>query len=210
MSVTPVRNFTRLAAAIVAAAVVIGTAIFASPYLGMATRQTVTETETSTTTATLTPSAEIEPNGSLLLSKTVSPWVYDVLVNSTSASVGGALLVFGDLTYSGLANVTIDEADPLNGLEVFNSTGGLVWEYTPSSINFDATITPGETLGGPICIPVTTTPPAPSGQNHDCQFAFRQPVPGLYSIEVAPIFYSVPSHQDLGDNLQITANFTIF
>lgn len=212
MSLSPARNLTRLAAAIVVAAVIIGAAFIASSYLGTATTQTATKTEIETTTTTLTPGAEIEPNGSLLLSKTMGPWVYDVSVNSTSVSVGGALLAFGDLTYRGQSNVTIDEVEPLNGgLAVFNSTGGLVWEYTPSEINFDATITPGESLGGSICIPITVTS-APSVQSSTCSLSFLTQawVPGVYSMEVAPGFYSVPSHQDLGDNLQITANFTIF
>ena len=209
MSPTPAHNPILLAAAILVAAVVIGAAIVASSYLVTASRQTVTETVT--TTSTLTPSGEIEANGSLLLSKTYGPWSYSVLVNSTSVGEGGALIVFGDLTYRGQANITIDEADPMDALGVFNSTGGRVWEYTPLGINFDATITPGESLGSPICVPITAAPLTSSEQNQGCEFAFRQqPVPGVYSMEAEPTFYSVPGHQDIGDSLLVTANFTVF
>ena len=208
MSAAPARDFTRLAAAILVAALVIGVGIVASVYLAKAPRQTVTMTETTTTT--LTPGAEIEPNGSVFLSKTWGPWSYDVLVNSTSVSVGGALLVSGTLTYHGKVNITIAEVEPTNGLSVYNSTGGMVWEYTPGEINFEGTITPGETLGFPICIPITTTPPAPSAQNHDCSFPFKQPVPGVYSMEVGPQFFSSQGHQNLGSDLQITSNFTVY
>jgi hypothetical protein len=125
--------------------------------------------------------------------------------------VGGALLVSGELTYHGQANTTIDEVEPINGLSVFNSAGGLVWAYTPGEMNFEATITPGETLGSPICILVATTPPTPSEQYHGCDFAFRQqPLPGAYAIEIGPQFYSSTGHQYLGNNLLITANFTVF
>jgi hypothetical protein len=209
LSATPARSPTLLAAAILVAAVVIGAAIVASSYLVTASKETVTETVTTTTT--LTPSAEIEANGSLLLYKAYGQWSYSVLVNSTSVGEGGALLVFGDLTYRGQANTTIDEVDPIDLLGVFNSTGGMVWEYTPSEVNFDATITPGESLGSPICVPITAAPITPSEQNHGCEFAFRQqPVPGVYSIEAEPAFYSVPGHQDFGDSLVVTANFTVF
>jgi len=208
MNVTPARNFTRLAAAIVIAALIIGAAVITSSYLGTANRQTVTRT--ITTTATLSPSAEIEPNGSLLLSKSWGPWVYQVLVNSTSVRAGGALLLLADLTYHGQGNTTIAEVEPLNSVSVYNSTGGQVWDYMPGEVTVGATVTPGETLGGYVCIPVTATPPAPSAQNHNCDFPFRQPVPGVYSIEAAPTFYSSSGNQNLGDNLQITANFTIF
>lgn len=115
MSVAPAHNSTRLAAAIVVAAVVIGAVTLAVVFLGTSTRQTVTRTET-------------EPNGSLLLSKTWGLWSYDVLMNSTSVRVGGALLVSGTLTYHGQTNITIDEVEPINGLSVYNSTGGMVWD----------------------------------------------------------------------------------
>ena len=208
MSPAPARNPTLLAAAILVAAVVIGAAIVASSYLVTESRQTVTETMTTTTT--LIPSAELEPNGSLLLSRTYGPWSYSVLVNSTSVSVGGALLLLGDLTYRGQGNITIGEVEPINSVSVYNSTGGQVWDYTPEAVTVEATVTPGETLGGYVCIPITTTPPAPSAQNHNCDFSFRQPVPGVYSIEAAPTFYSSFGNANLGDNLLITANFTVF
>jgi hypothetical protein len=208
LSATTGRNPALVAAAIIVAALVIGAAIVASSYL-VASRETVTETVTTTTT--LTPSAQIEANGSLLLSKAYGQWSYSVLVNSTSVDEGAALLVFGDLTYRGQTNTTIDETDPIDLLAVFNSTGGMVWEYTPSEVNFDATITPGESLGSPICVPITAAPITSSEQNHGCEFAFRQqPVPGVYSIEAEPAFYSVPGHQDIGDSLLVTANFTVF
>jgi hypothetical protein len=208
LSATIGRNPTLLAAAVLVAAIVIGAAIVASSYLVTSSRNTVTEAVTTTTT--LTPSAELEPNGSLLLSKTYGPWSYSVLVNSTSVSVGGALLLLADLTYHGQGNTTIEEVEPINSVGAYNSTGRMVWEFTPSQITFEATVTPGETLGGYVCISVTTTPPAPSAQNHNCSFPFRQPVPGVYSLEAAPTFYSSSGSQNLGGNLQVTANFTVF
>ncbi len=208
MSATPARGSTRLAAAIVVAAVVIGAAIVASSYFGTASRPPVTRTVT--TTATIAPAAEIEPNGSLLLSKSMGPWVYNVLVNSTSVRAGGALLLLADLTCHGQGNTTIVEVEPINSVGVYNSTGSMVWEFTPSQVTVGATVTPGETLGGYVCISITTTPPAPSAQNHNCSFPFSQPVPGVYSLEAAPTFYSSLGNTDLGDNLLITANFTVF
>jgi hypothetical protein len=188
----------RLAASVVLL-LVIGASLIGAYYLQ--TNSASTSTSTLTTTG---------PSGQLLLFKTWGPWIYDVSINSTSVRVGGALLVSGTLTYHGKVNITIDEVEPTNGLSVYNSTGGMVWEYTPGEITFEATITPGETLGSPICIPVTTTPPSPSAQNHNCDFPFRQPVPGVYSIEVGPQFYSSQGHQDLGSNLLVTANFTVY
>jgi hypothetical protein len=209
LSVTPARNFPRLAAAIVVAAVVIGASIIASYYLQTATRQTGTTTEIGTTTL-ITPSTQVEPNGSLLLSKSWGPWTYDLLMNSTSVGVGGALLLSVELTYHGQANTTIEEVDPTDSVSVSNSAGGWAWGYMPGAVIRKATMTPGETLGGYVCIPITTTPPAPTAQNHNCDSPFGQPVPGEYSIEADPTFWSSSGGENLGDNLRITANFTIF
>lgn len=43
-------------------------------------------------------------SGSMLLSKTWGPWVFNASINSTSVNVGGALLVSGNLTYRGSTN----------------------------------------------------------------------------------------------------------
>jgi hypothetical protein len=199
-----------IAAAVLVPALTSGGTITLSPNLGGSSQASSQNATSSSILSQGVLSTSVEPNGSLLLSKAWGPWVYDVLVNSTSVSVGGALLVSGTLTYLGQVNTTIDEAEPINSLSVYNSTGGLAWEYTPGGINFEATITPGETLGSPVCIPVTIVPPVPSGQNHGCEDPFgQQPLPGLYSIEAEPGFFSSTGHQDLGSNLQITANFTI-
>jgi hypothetical protein len=196
----PSRTYPRVAAALVAAAIVIAAvAIYAA-----STGSSLIKTETTAVTSTA------EPNGTLVLSKTWGQWAYRVSINSTSVRVGGALLVSGELTYSGQTDTTIFEVLPTNGLSVYNSTGGLVWEYTPGEVTEKVTITPGETLGFPICIPITTAALAPTAQNHNCEFAFRQqPVPGVYAIEVGPQFFSYPENQDLGSNLLVTANFTI-
>lgn len=189
------RNFPRLLAAVVVAAVVIGAAPIASSYLGAA-RQTVAKTET-------------EPNGSLLVSKTWGPWAFNVSINSTSVGVGGALLVSGELTYHGQA--AIGEVEPVVGLGVYNSTGGSVWAFEPSQVTVEVTVTPGGTLGTDVCIPITAVALAPAAQGQGCEFVFnQQPLPGVYSIEAEPNFYSSAGNQDLGSNLQITANFTIF
>jgi hypothetical protein len=193
--------------------VVVALIISATLFLPSATRQTVTETQTvvTTTTTTIAPSSEIEPNGSLLMSKTWGNWTFNLSMNSTSVKVGGALLAFGRLTYNGQANTTIDEVEPIVGVGVYNSTGGMVWQFTAGGVIVEVTVTSGETLGTDVCIPITTVALAPSAQNHNCQFAFnRQPLPGVYSIEAEPQFYSSTENQDLGSNLQITANFTIF
>jgi hypothetical protein len=196
-----------LAVALVVAALIISASLFVSS----ATRQTVTETQTVTTTSTITPSSGIEPNGSLLMSKTWGNWTFNFSMNSTSVKVGGALLASGRLTYNGLTNTTIVEIEPIVGVGVYNSTGGVVWQFSPGEITVQVTVTPGETLGTDVCIPITTVAVAPSAQNHNCQFAFnQQPLPGMYSIEAEPGFYSSTGNQNLGSNLQITANFTIF
>jgi hypothetical protein len=208
MSPSSRTNFGRVVAiSIILAALIISAILFASS----GTRQTVTTTRIETTTTTVTPSAEIEPNGSLLMSKTWGNWTFTLSMNSTSVKVGGALLAFGRLTYNGQANTTIDEVEPIVGIGIYNSTGGMVWQFSPSQVIVEVTITPGETLGTDVCIPITTVALAPSAQNHNCQFALNQePLPGVYSVEVGPNFYSSTGNQDLGSNLQITANFTIF
>jgi hypothetical protein len=208
MSPSSKTNFGRVVAiSIVIAALIISATLFASS----GTRQTVTTTKIETTTSTVTPSAEIEPNGSLLMSKTWGNWTFNLSMNSTSVKVGGALLASGGLTYDGLTNITIVKVDPIVDVSVYNSTGGMVWQFTPGGVIVGATVTPGETLGVDVCIPITTIALAPSAQDHNCQFAFnQQPLPGVYSIEVEPNFYSSTGNQDLGSDLQITANFTIF
>jgi hypothetical protein len=208
MSPSSKTNFGRVVAiSIIIAALIISATLFASS----GTRRTVTTTKIETTTTTVTPSAEIEPNGSLLMSKTWGNWTFNLSMNSTSVKVGGALLAFGRLTYNGQANTTIEEVEPIVGVGVYNSTGGMVWQFSPSQVIVEVTVTSGETLGTDVCIPITTVALAPSAQNHNCQFALNQePLPGVYSIEVGPNFYSSTGNQDLGSNLQITANFTIF
>jgi hypothetical protein len=121
MSKSRKESFWLIAISIIIAALIVSAGLFA---LSATTRQTVTKTEIETTT--ITPNAEIEPNGSLLMSKTWGPWVFTLSINSTSVRVGGALLASGELTYHGQANTTIDEVEPIVGVGVYNSTGGLV------------------------------------------------------------------------------------
>src|SRR5580700_10918467 len=104
MSPSSRTNFGRVVAiSIIIAALIVSATLFASS----GTRQTVTTTKIETTTTTVTPSVEIEPNGSLLMSKTWGNWTFNLSMNSTSVKVGGALLASGGLTYGGLTNITI-------------------------------------------------------------------------------------------------------
>jgi hypothetical protein len=89
------RSHVRLVASIVFL-MVIGASLIGSSFLR--TNSASTSTNTFTTTGS---------SGQSLLSKTWGPWVYEVSMNSTSVSVGDALLVSGELTNQGKASTTI-------------------------------------------------------------------------------------------------------
>jgi hypothetical protein len=198
------------------AAVVLSAAILVST----SDRPVVTETIKVTVdkTITQTQSVDVQPNGSLFLSKVWNSWTFTVLVNSTTIRVGSGFTVSGRLTYTGDNNITIAESNPIIGVDIYNSTGNLAWAYQPPSVILpNVTVAPGEMLGSPVCVPVTSSPLSSAQQNRCSEFAFQQnPQPGQYSLRVQPNFfrsavgnYNSPENPDLGFNLWISTNLTI-
>lgn len=161
--------------------------------------------ETSNTSTT----SSTDANGTVSVSRTSGLWGFKASVNSTLVGIGGAVSLSERLTYLGNANTTIELVSPISSASLYNSTGAQVWQWTPSRITTVVTVYPGETLGDPICIPITAAMTGAEENLTHCFFPFwEEPVPGRYSVVAAPIFYSTTG-EDLGQNLQVSLNFTV-
>lgn len=223
MNTSPARSYTIIAVAIVIAGVLISASLFASVALRGTVTKTTTEDSTETATTTLTAattttvtnsgSAQTAQPGPLLLSKSWGPWVYNVSLSATLINPGQFLFVSSDLIYAGQSNTTIAVGEPPISIVVYNSTGGVVWEFvaplvTSSNATLFEDVYPGRNLGGgQACIPISVV-----SLNNSCSspHAFNEtPQSGAYTMQIEPPFYSLPSYQDAGANLTITADFTI-
>jgi len=159
-------------------------------------------------TANASATSTTDANGTVSASRTWGLWSFRVSMNSTSVRIGAAVDLSERLTYHGNANTTMEMVTPVSSASVYNSTGAQVWEWTPSEVSWQVTVYPGETSGDNICIPTAMLNATEENLTH-CLFNFRdEPVPGVYSVVAAPIFYS-PTGQGLSQNLQISLNFTI-
>lgn len=149
-----------------------------------------------------------DANGTVSASRTWGLWSFRVSMNSTSVRIGSAVDLSERLTYLGNSNATMRMVNPVSSASVYNSSGAQVWEWTPGGVIWQVTVYPGETFGDPICIPTAMLNATEENLTH-CFFNFREePVPGVYSVVAAPILLS-SGGQDLGQNLQISLNFTI-
>jgi hypothetical protein len=141
------------------------------------------------------------PSKPATFSREWGPWDFQVTISQTNVSIGTAILVTDNLTYTGQSQTVVEEGNPMISVTLLNGSGGVAWKGSPPEhLEPNITVTKGLVDNEQVCIPTTT------------QNSCLLPVdlqPGNYVIQVEPILYSYPAGQPLGDQLEVSASVTI-
>jgi hypothetical protein len=129
------------------------------------------------------------PNGGpVVVIKSSGDWNYTVSLNATQITTSQSVLVWGNLTYIGQNDTIVFLGRPNVALTVFNSSGGVVWAWTPILSTWKYMFTPtNSTFDDHAHIPAYTL------------------MPGRYSVYVGPRL----GVNSLDANLATTTDFWV-
>jgi hypothetical protein len=188
LSGKPTQNFTRLAIAIIIAAVVISASVLSySSFQSTITRTTTTNstltftsvgtiTETATVTrsvtisvtgtssATVTTTSSASQTGQVTFYRTNGDWNFSLTLSSLTVPKGQPIDAYVNVTNISGQTQRVHEVNPIINPVIYSENGTYIWAWNPPGINFFANITSG---GGPSGGPfVIQTSNLSVGQNY--------------------------------------------